>query len=78
MHLNYSINIQCSALKINIDKTKAKHHGSSNISDYYPHRLSWIKTLPETLGVYITNNEEENLKYNFKPKITTFKNLLNI
>ncbi len=28
---------QCSGLKNNIDKTKAKHHSSSNTSDYYPH-----------------------------------------
>ncbi len=30
------------------------------------------------MGVHITNNEEENLKYNFKPKIATLKNLPNI
>ncbi len=32
----------------------------------------------EMLGVHTTNNEEENLKYNFKPKIATLKHLLNI
>ncbi len=36
---------QCSRLKINIDKTKEKHHGSYNTSDYYPHGISWIKKL---------------------------------
>ncbi len=30
------------------------------------------KTL-ETLGIHITNNSEENLNYNFKPKIATLK-----
>ncbi len=69
---------QYSRLKINIDKIKTKHHGYSNTSYYYSHGLSWIKSPLETLGVHITNNEEENLKYNFKPKIATFKNLLNI
>ncbi len=69
---------QCSGRKINIGKTKAKHHGCSNTSDYYSHGLSWIKTPLETLGVHITNNEEENLKYKFKPEIATLKNLLNI
>ncbi len=44
---------QCSGLNFNIDKTKAKHHGNSNTSDYYPHGLSWIKTPLETLGVHI-------------------------
>ncbi len=69
---------QCSRLIINIGKTKAKHHGSSNTPDYHPHGLSWIHTPLETLGVHITNNEDENLKYNFKPKTATLKNLLNI
>ncbi len=44
----------------------------------HPHGLSWIKTPQETLGVHITNNEDENLKYNFKPKIATLKHLFNI
>ncbi len=60
---------RCSGLSINIEKTKAKHLGKLLTSDHYPHRLSWIKTPIETLRIFITNNPEENLKYNFKPKL---------
>ncbi len=37
-----------------------------------------IKTPIETLGIHITNNLEESFNNNFKPKISTFKNLLQI
>ncbi len=47
-------------------------------SDHYPHGLSWMKTPLETLGIYITNNSEKNFNYNFKPKIATLRNTLNI
>ncbi len=46
--------------------------------DHYPHCLSWIKTPLETLRIYITNDLEENLNYNFKPKLAKLRNLLNI
>ncbi len=46
--------------------------------DHYPHGLSWIKTPLETLGIYISNNSLENFNYNFKPKIATLCNTLNI
>ncbi len=39
-----------------------------NINTIYPSDTSQLST----------NNEEENLKYNFKPKIATLTNLLNI
>ncbi len=61
---------RCSGLSINIEKTKAKHLGKLLTSDHYPHGLSWIKTPLETLRIFITNNPEENLKYNFKPKLS--------
>ncbi len=64
----------CFGLKINIDKTKAKSIGRS----LTPHGLSWIKTPLETIGIYITNNHDDNLNFNFKPKIATLKNLLSI
>ncbi len=67
---------QCSGLKINIDKTKAKSIGTSESPEHYHHGLSLINTLIETLGIHITNNLEESFNYNFKPKIATFKNLL--
>ncbi len=41
---------------------------------YFPHGLSWIKNTLETLGIHITTNLEENINYNFKPKIATLKN----
>ncbi len=55
-------------LIINIEKTKVKLGKPIN-ADYYPHGLSWIKTPLETFGIYITNNHEENLNYNYKPKL---------
>ncbi len=67
-----------SGLRINIEKNKAKNLGITLRSDHYPHGLSWIKTPLETLGIYITNNSEENLSYNFKPKIATLHNTPNI
>ncbi len=50
----------CSCLIINIEKTKAKHFGKPITIDHYLHGLSWIKTPLETLGIYITNNHEDN------------------
>ncbi len=61
---------RCSDLSIVIDKTKAKHLGKPLTSDHYPHGLFQIKTPLETLGISITNNPEENLKYNFKSKLS--------
>ncbi len=68
----------CSHLKINIEKTKVKSLGNTITADHYLHGLSWIKTHLETLGIYITNDLEENLNYNFKPKLAKLRNLLNI
>ncbi len=67
-----------SGLSINIDKTKAKHLGKPPTSDQYPHGLSWIKTPLETLGIFITNNLEYNLKYNFRPKLAILQKTLNM
>ncbi len=65
----------CSGLIINIEKTKAKHLGTSITADHYSLGLSWIKTPFETLGIYITNNHEDNLNYNYKPKIARLLNI---
>ncbi len=72
---NFSL---CSGLRINIEKTHAKNIGITLTSDHYPHGLSWIKTPLQKLGIFITNNSEENFSYNFKPKIATLCNKLNI
>ncbi len=68
----------CSGLKINIEKTKVKSLGNTITADDYPHGLPWIKKPLETLGIYVTNNLEENFNYNFKPKLAKLRNLLNI
>ncbi len=59
----------CSGLKLNIDKTKAKHIGKILNPDHFPSGLSWIKTPLETLGIFITNDTEENLNLNCKARI---------
>ncbi len=69
---------RCSELSINIEKTKAKYLGKPQTSDHYLHGLSWIETPLETLRIFITNNPEENLKYNFKSKLAILRNILNM
>ena len=68
----------CSGLKINIEKTKAKYIGSLISCDYYPHGLSWIKKPLETLGIFITDNADTNYILNFQQKIMNLKTLLNL
>ena len=68
----------CSGLKVNYGKTTAKYIGSLKNSDFYPHGLSWIKHSIETLGIRCTNNTKESYNHNFKPRILTLKNTLNI
>ncbi len=69
---------KCAGLIINVEKTQAKYIGSLTSSDYYPHGLSWIKTSIITLGIMITDDDENNYKYNFQPKIAMLKTTLNI
>ncbi len=45
---------------------------------YHIKQAKWTKTPLETLGIHITTNPEENLNFNFKPKIATLKNQLSI
>ncbi len=76
--IEYALNLSnkfslCSGLIINIEKTKAKNLGKPITADHHPHGLSWIKTRLETLGIYITNNHEDNLNYNYKPKIARLR-----
>ncbi len=68
----------CSSLNFNLDKTQVKYIGSKHTCDYFPHGLSWIKTLIETLGIVITDNEDKNYKYNFQNKIANLSTTLNI
>ncbi len=56
----WKIFTKCSGLNISIDKTQAKYIGSKLTCDYFPHGLSWTKTLLETLGKVITDNEDKN------------------
>ncbi len=46
--------------------------------EHFQHRLSWIKTPLETLGITITDNTEANFKYNFQQRILNLKVILNI
>ncbi len=69
---------RCSGLRININKNKAKHLRKPLTSDHYPHDLSYIKTPLKTLRIFITNNPEENLKYQFRPKLAILQNILNM
>ncbi len=61
-----------------MDKTKAKYIGKILKPDHFPHGLLWIKTSLETLGIFITNDPDENYLLNYKPKLAELKNLLNI
>ncbi len=45
---------------------------------YYYYGLSWIKTPIQTLGIVITDNEDNNYKYNFQNKIANLKTTLTI
>ncbi len=67
----------CSGVKIHIEK-KVKSLGYTIKADHILHGLSGIETPLETLGIYITNDIEEHLNYNFKPKLAKLKKLLNI
>ncbi len=69
---------KCSGLKINLDKSNAKYIGSLTDNDYFPHSLSWIKTLVETLGISIVNNSDMNYKLNLQQRNVTLKSTLNI
>ena len=69
---------KCAGLKINVEKTQAKHIGSLITCDHYPHGLSWIKTPIETLGIVITDSEDSNYKCNFQQRIVNLKAVLNI
>ncbi len=60
---------QCSGLKINVKNTQTKYIGSLENDDYFPHGLSWIKIPIETLVITITDNSEQNYKYNFQKLI---------
>ncbi len=59
-------------------KTQANYIGSQSSSDYYHHGLSWIRMHIVTLGIVITDGDDNNYKYNFQPKIAMLKTTLNI
>ncbi len=68
----------CVGLQINVDKTQVKYIGTQVSYDHFPHGLSWIKTPIQTLGIVITDNDEDNFKHNFQQRILTLKATLNI
>ena len=74
----FNIFSQCSGLKTNISKTKAKYIGTLQNSDYYPHGLSWIKDDITTLGIVFTSSENDNYIHNFKPRIIKLENTLRV
>ncbi len=53
---------KCACLKIHVDKIQRKYIGSLLSGDYFPHRLSWIKSLIEILSIVIIDSEENNYK----------------
>lgn len=57
-----------SSPKIIIDKTKAKYIGQILKPHQFPHRLSLIKILQETLGIVITNVKDKHLHLYFTAK----------
>ncbi len=65
----------CSGLKINVDKTKAKYIGILMSCDHFTHEL---KTPLETLCIIIMDNAEANFEYNFQQRILNLKVILNI
>ncbi len=65
---------KCSGLKINVDKTQDKYICYKLTFDYFP--MSWIKTLIETPGIVIRDNEEKNYNYNYQNKIANLKTIL--
>ncbi len=77
--LNTLKNLQnCSGLKININKTKAKYIGKILKPDHFPRGLLWIKTPLQPLGIFITNDPDKYYLLNYKLKLAELKNLLNI
>ncbi len=50
----------CAGLKINVDQMQSTYIGLLSSSDYFPRRLSRIKTPLDTLGIVIIDNDEDN------------------
>jgi hypothetical protein len=69
---------QCSGLKINLNKTKAIPLGSLRNKELNIPELDCTEKYVETLGVIITDNEEDHYKNNFKHRILNLKQTLNI
>ncbi len=68
---------KCDGLIIKVEKTQAKYIGSLSSSDYYNHFFILDKKrLFVTFSIVITDDEDNNYKYNFQPKIATLKTRL--
>ncbi len=68
----------CAGLKINVENNQAIYIDILSSSDYFSRGLSWIKTPIETLGIVITDKEDNIYKHNFHQKILTLKFTLNV
>ena len=66
----------CSGLKINLDKTKAKHLGPEPEPCHKLFGLDWVNDPICTLGVTISGNEDDHYILNFKKRLKNMKNLL--
>ncbi len=67
----------CAGLKINVEKIK-KYIGTLARCAHLHHGLSRIKTPIETLGIVITDNNDNNYKHNFQQRIINLKAIRNI
>ncbi len=52
--------------------------GNLTTCDHVCHGLSWIKTIIDTLGIVIIDNDDNNYKHNFQQRITNLKAIPNI
>ena len=81
--LEYAIDIfqqfqSCAGLKVNRNKTKAKYIGTLRNTRNYPFNLAWTEDYIETLGVVFTDNESDNYRLNYEPRIISLKNILHV
>lgn len=65
-----------SGLAINVDKTNTRCLGNYTPSQPNLFTLKWTQSPVETLGVFVTGNEDDHYKLNFEPKLIKIKHLL--
>jgi exonuclease III len=67
----------CSGLKVNMEKSEAIWIGASSNFKHKPLGLKWTVGA-KYLGIYITNNIRQINEHNFKDKINTIKEMVNM